>query len=259
MFAMPGLSCARADLAAGVGDRALELPADDVRIVVDVDRALLGATGRRHLAFGLLQVADARADRRDARLRHDQQLAEALVEAPRDIAHQLDVLALVLAHRNLVGAVRQHVGRLQDGVHQQPGRDELALGDGLVAELVHPVELADRRHRGQQPAQLGVLLHVALAEQDAALGVETRRHQDRCRVVDALAQRRRVVVDGGRVQVDDAVDRGIRAVLAFDVLPDRPDVIAEMLAPSRLDAGEDHHAGRARIPAGPPPARIRAA
>ena len=42
-------------------------------------------------------------------------------------AHQLDVLALVLPHRHLVRAVGEHVGGHQDGVEEQPGRDELAL------------------------------------------------------------------------------------------------------------------------------------
>ena len=79
-------------------------------------------------------------------LGHDEQLAEALVEAPRDVAHQLEVLALVLADRHLVRAVGEHVGGLQHRVEQQAGGDELALRDRLVAELVHAVELADRGH-----------------------------------------------------------------------------------------------------------------
>ena len=151
------------------------------------------------------------------------------------------MLALVLPHRHLVRAVGEHVGRLEHGIHQQAGGDQLALGDGLVAELVHPVELADRGDRREHPAQLRVLLHVALAEQDAALGVQAGRHQDRRGVVHALAQRARVVVHGDRVEVDDAVDRQVRAVLALDVLADRPDVVAEVLAPRGLDAGEDDH------------------
>ena len=62
-------------------------------------------------------------------------------------------------------------------------------------------------------------------------------------VVDALAQLRRVVGDRDRVQVDDAVDRlaVAGAVLALDVLADRADVVAEVLAPGRLDAAEDPH------------------
>ena len=70
--------------------------------------------------------------------------------------------------------------------------------------------------------------------------------QDRRRVVDARAQLGRVVGDGRRVQVDDAVDRRVAAVLAGDVLRDRADVVAEVLAAGRLDAGEDGegHAGQ---------------
>ena len=75
-----------------------------------------------------------------------------------------------------------------------------------------------------------MLAHVGLAEEDAALGVEAGGEQDRGRVVDALAQLGRVVGDRDRVQVDDAVDRRVAAVLALDVLADRPDVVAEVLA-----------------------------
>ena len=67
----------------------------------------------------------------DAVLGHDQRLPEALVERAREVAHQLEVLALVLADRHLVGAVGEHVGGLQHRVHQQAGGDELALGGRL--------------------------------------------------------------------------------------------------------------------------------
>ena len=49
-------------------------------------------------------------------------LAEAGVEALRDVAHQLDVLALVVADRDLVGAVGEHVGGLQHRVEEQARR-----------------------------------------------------------------------------------------------------------------------------------------
>ena len=173
-------------------------------------------------------------------LGHDERaLAEARVEALGDVAHELEVLALVLADGHLVRAVGEHVGGLQHRVEQQAGGDELALRRGLVAELVHPVELAERRDRRQQPAQLRVLRDVALAKEDAALGIEARGEQDRGRVVHALAQLGGVVGDRRRVQVDDAVDRGVAAILPGDVLRDRPDVVAEVLAPGRLDAAED--------------------
>jgi hypothetical protein len=65
-----------------------------------------------------LQVAHSRADGRDAVVGDHERLAEALVEAPRDVAHELEVLALVLPHRHLVRPVGEHVGRLEDGVHE---------------------------------------------------------------------------------------------------------------------------------------------
>ena len=89
--------------------------------------------------------------------------------------------------------------------------------------------------------------HVALAEEDAAVGIEPGGDQDRGRVVRALAQLGRLVRDGDRVQVDDAVDRRVGAVLAGDVLDDRADVVAEVLAPGGLDAGEDDHAGDRKL------------
>src|SRR5215218_5525638 len=244
-----GLAVAAPHVGPRVGHGALELAPDRVRIVEHVDRSLLGAAGRGHLALGLLQVAHAGADLRDPVLGHDQRLPEALVETARDVAHQLEVLALVLSHRHLVRAVGQHVGGLQHGVHQQARGDELALRDRLVAELVHAVELAERGDRAQQPRQLRVLVYVTLAEQDAAIRVQPGGDQRGGRVVDALAQPGRVVLDCDRVEVDDAVDRRVRPVLALDVLDDRPDVVAEVLATGRLDPGEDDHADRRGYPA----------
>ena len=146
------------------------------------------------LFVGLLEVHDPPADLRDAVLGHDEDvLAEARVEAPRDVAHELEVLALVLADRHLVGAVGQHVGGLEDRVEEQRGGDQLALSQRLVAELVHAVELADGGHRRQQPGQLGVLVHVALAEEHAALRIQARGQQQRQQVVEPGAQLRGVV------------------------------------------------------------------
>ena len=89
-----------------------------------------------------------------------------------------------------------------------------------------------------------MLADVALAEEHAAIGIEPGGEQRRGRVVDPLAQLRGVVGDGDRMQVDDAVDRvlpgpGVELVLPDHVLANRADVVAEVLAPGRLDAAED--------------------
>ena len=122
-------------------------------------------------------------------------------------------------------------------------RTSSLLARRLVLELRHPLEVAVGRDGRQQPAQLGVLAHVGLAEQDAALGIEPGGHQHRRRVEHVAGQRLRVVGDARGVQVDDAVDRRIAALLALEVAPDRADVVAEVLAPGRLDAAEDAHGG----------------
>ena len=62
-----------------------------------------------------------------------------------------------------------------------------------------------------------MLVHVALAEEDAALGVEAGGEQERGQVVEALAQLGGLVGDGRRVQVDDAEQR-LAALLRGDVL-----------------------------------------
>src|SRR5205807_4570463 len=82
--------------------------------------------------------------------------------------------------------------------------------------------------------------------------VQPGGEQDRQRVVHALAQLPRVVGDGRGVQVDDAIDRLAGAVLAGDVLLDRPDVVAQVLSPRGLDAREDPHVA-AQGSLSPPP------
>jgi hypothetical protein len=146
------------------------------------------------------------------------------------------VLALVVADRHLGRPVGEHVGGHQHRVEEERRRGELTLLADLFLELVHAVEVAVRGDGGEQPGELAVLGHVGLAEEDAALGVKTGGEQDRGRVVAALAQFDRVVGDRDRVQVDDAEDRRIAAVLALDVLANRADVVAQVLAAGRLDA-----------------------
>jgi hypothetical protein len=173
-------------------------------------------------------------------LGHDQRLAETRVEAASDLPHQLDVLALVIADGDLRRSVGEHVGGHQHRVEEERGRSQIALRSRLFLELVHAVEVAVGGDGGEHPGQLGVLGDVGLAEEDALIGrVEAGGKQDRGRVVEPLAQLDRVVGDRERVQVDDAEDRRLAALLPLDVLADRPDVVAEVLAPGGLDARED--------------------
>ncbi len=168
-------------------------------------------------------------------------LAVGGVEAPGDLAGQLDVLALVVAHRHLVGAVEQDVGRLQHRVQEQARAHQFLLARGLLLELVHALEVAVGRDRAEQPAELRVLVNVGLAEEDAARRVEARGQQRGRGVEHVAGERLRLVGHARGVEVHDAVDGRVAAVLALHVLADGPEVVAEVLAAGGLDAAEDAH------------------
>src|SRR5579884_3826306 len=224
-------------LAAGVGDGRPELPADRVGRVEDEHGALQRPAGRRHLPRRVLEVHDPRADVGEDALRDRERMTVAGVEALRDVARELDVLALVVADGHDVGLVEEDVARHQHGVGEEAGRDEL-LALALILELSHPAELAEAGDRRQQPRRLRVRGHLALQEQRAAVGVEADRVQQRGEVERAVVEVAGVVLDRDRVQVDDA-EEGVARLLRRDVLAHRADVVADVLGARRLDAGED--------------------
>ncbi len=149
------------------------------------------------------------------------------------------MLSLVVADRDDVGLVEQDVAGHQDRVGEEAGRDELAAL-ALVLELRHPAELAVARHAREQPRRLGVRGHVALDEDDRALGIEPGGKEQRGQVERGVAQLGRVVVGRDRVQVDDA-EEPVAALLRRRVLAEPARVVAEVLRARRLDAGEDPH------------------
>src|SRR5919108_3378638 len=254
----PLLAGAPDDVRAGVGLGALNLPADRVGLVVDVDQACVAAVARGHLGRGVLEVHNPGPDLRNDGPRLDEHVRIARVEAPRDLTRQLDVLALVFPYRHLVGLVEQDVGGLEHWVEEQAGAHELLLARRLVLELVHALQVAVGGDRAQQPGQLRVLVKVGLAEEDAASGIEPGGDHHGRGVEHVLRQGLGVVGDARGVQVDDAVDRRIAAFLTGQVAPDRADVVAHVLAARGLDAAEDAHGGEQSTKDPPPsPARAR--
>ena len=123
-------------------------------------------------------------------LGNHERLREAAVEPLRDVARQLEVLALVLADRHQLGVVGQHVGGLQHRVGEQAdGGGVAALPRRLVLELRHPRRLPEAGEAAQHPGQLGVGGHLALHEDGAAGRVDTQRQVLRGGHQGAAAQR----------------------------------------------------------------------
>ena len=123
--------------------------------------------------------------------------------------------------------------------------DVVGLLDLLLLVGRRPLDPADRRHRAEQPGELGVLGAMALDEERALLRVEPEREERRGHVAGPGSERVGVVEARQGVVVDDAVDRLVLA-LERDVVADRSQIVAEMDDPGRLDPAEDPVLGRAR-------------
>ena len=144
------------------------------------------------------------------------------------------MLALVVADRHDVGLVEQDVARHQDGVGEEAGGDEV-LAFALLLELSHAAELSEPGDGREQPSRLGVRRHMALQEERRALRLEADGEEQRRQVERAVVEVLRVVVDGDRVQVDDA-EEGVARLLRRDVLAHRADVVADVFGTRGLDA-----------------------
>ena len=163
-----------------------------------------------------------------------------MVEAGGQVAADLDVLHLVLAHRHHVGIVDQDVGRHQHRIGEQAGVGRQPLGL-LVLVGVAPLQQAHRRAGHQQPAQFGDLGHVGLHEQRRPVGIEPQGQQVDGGVERVLRQRLPVADGRQGVQVGDEVEGVLRLALQVDVLPDRAEVVAPVESARRLNAGKDTH------------------
>ncbi|MGA7311496.1 MAG: hypothetical protein WBX05_21375, partial [Pseudolabrys sp.] len=110
-----------------VGDHRHDLAPDDVGLSEDVDRV---ADRLAHLPYPV----GAQHDRGlgEDRLRLGKRVAVARVERPDDLARQLEVGRLVLAHRHQRRLVDDDVGGLQDRIGEQPVVDVVGLAPLLL-------------------------------------------------------------------------------------------------------------------------------
>jgi len=167
-----------------------------------------------------------------------------MIEPEGGIAGDLDVLALVVADRDLIGVVEQDVGGLQSGVGEEPAADEVLLAFGrLVLELCHPRQLAKTDGALHDPAQLVVLGHMALDEHSCDFWVEAHCEEHGGQLNRSLTDDPWFVGHGERMQVDDAVER-IVAMLSSDPGLQRTEVVPEVDITRRLHARQ--HAGLGR-------------
>ena len=149
------------------------------------------------------------------------------------------MLALVFADGNVIGLVKQDVGRHQRGVGEQPGVDVVDVFGRFVLELGHARQLAEHGVAGQDPAQFGVSVYVALNENQALFGIDAAGQQQRKGVQRLLAQFGRLLAHRQRVQVGDEIG-AVVVFLHFAPVAHRAYVIAQRKNSRRLDAAENH-------------------
>jgi len=160
-----------------------------------------------------------------------------VVEAPGQVAADLDVLDLIAPHRHQVGIDDQDVGRLQDGIVV----DADVGGPALVLEVLVGDALVGEVHRAlaaQQPRQFGDLGQVVLAVERDPLGIEPEGQMVDRDLPDRCPQRLGIAVGGQRVVAGDE-DVEFVVVLQLQELADRAAVVAEVELAGGADAGED--------------------
>ncbi len=233
----------------GIGLRLADLLHDGVGVVGQVDAAHVGRVRLAHLGRAVAQAHDPGRLGRDDRIGQGEDgrvfRSEVVVELLGDVAGQLQVLLLVLAHRHVGRLVEQDVGGLEHGVGEQRDRGALAVLAGLVLELRHAVQPAHPGRAVQQPLQLGMGGNLGLVEQDRASRIDPAGDQGGDHLARVGGEVRGHVGHGDRVEVGQEeqafVAGGGRLVLHAHPVADRAQVVAEVQVAGRLDAGDDAH------------------
>ena len=105
----------------------------------------------------------------------------------------------------------------------------------LIFELGHPLQLADRRDRVQQPLQFRMLRHMRLNEERRALRIDTRGEQTDRHLSSPGGQRPRIVGVGDGMQIDDA-ENAFMHLLQPDPVLDRTEPVADVEFTGRLNS-----------------------
>ena len=150
------------------------------------------------------------------------------------------MLLLVRADGHKVALVEQDVRGHEHGIGQKARVDVVGVLLRLILELGHAPQLAHVGEAPQEPGELAVRGHVALAVHDVLLRVQTAGDEQGQRLRAAAAQGRRVLAHGQGVQVHHAVDAVVLpAVLQGDPVAKRADIVAQRQDARGLNAAED--------------------
>lgn len=152
-----------------------------------------------------------------------------------DVARDLDVLFLIVAHRHKIGLIEQNVRRHQRGIGEQAHVDVFRVLLRLVFELRHARQLAHIGEAVEHPSEFRVRGHMGLEIDQALVRIQARGQVQAHQLQAVLPQLRGILPHGDRVQIHD----GIQAIVFFlqrAKIAQRADVIAQMQVARGLNA-----------------------
>ncbi len=162
----------------------------------------------------------------------------AAVERAGDVARELQMLLLVFPHWHVARLVDENVRRHQNRVSIKTEAGHISMLSGLLLELCHPIEPAERGQATEQPSQLGVSGDHALVEDRTMFRVDTGGDISSSHLTGRSTQLGGILRLGERVQVDDA-EYALEVVLQHNPIANGSEIIAEMQIAGRLDAGKN--------------------
>jgi hypothetical protein len=199
-----------------------------------------GALAHLALAVGAGQRADLGHQR--VGLRKDLTIEE--VEAARNLARDLDVGLVILAHRHQVGPRHENVGGLKHRVAEQAEGQLLLVDIGVAGHVLDAGQAGQARHGDQHledQVELVNLLDRRLDIEGNLLGIDTDGQMIEHQVADVLRDLGDIVagrLGGEHMQVGDD-KKTLIAFLEGHAIGKRADIVAKMELAGGAVAGED--------------------
>ena len=213
----------------GVGTRAADLGRNGVGVVQQVNARLVRGIGFRHLYPTVAEGHHPRARSFGKGLGQGKKIRriKVMIELGRDVASQLQMLLLVIAHGNVARLIDQDVGGLEHRVGVEPDAGPLLILSRFLLELGHAVEPTEARDAVEDPGELRVLGHGRLGENRGPPRVHARGHIGGGDLAGLAGQGPRVLRRRDGVQIHHAI-KALHAVLQRDELHQSAKVVAKM-------------------------------
>ena len=175
----------------------------------------------------------------DVAVGDDESVAVTVVEADGDVARKLEMLLLVYAHGDEIGAEKQDVRSHEHGIIHQPHIDIVRVFRALILELRHPGRLAHIGVAVEDPRKLRMRGDVGLEIEHGLFGVYAAGEKLREKAHAHLPELRGLPPHGESVQIRDE-EEGVVIILHFAPVGHRADIVAERDRARGLNAGEHH-------------------